>query len=170
MPPSGRSCRHINVSCSRRSLPHAHASSPVHVPVQTRTLRDASVQTFARAPMISGVMWSERAVVGQPSGSELVLGLEAPPVKVVAVHKALVPVQGPGSVLQQEEEPNHRLPHLYHLRLLLSVNQTIAPSHQLSHPHNHRVLAKEVPAHSHLPHSHLALGAARQSHAIQQAA
>ena len=104
---------------------------------------------------------------GQPSGSELERGLEAPPVKVAAVHKGLVAFQVPGSVLQQEEEPNHRLPHLHHLRLLLlSVNQTIAPSH----PQNHRVLAKEVPAHSHLPLSHLALGAARQSHAIQQAA
>jgi len=130
--------------------------------------------------MISGEMWSERAVAGQPSVLELAQGLEAPLVKAVAVHKDQVLVLVPGSVLQLEEEPNHRLPHLHHLPLLLlSANQTIAPSlrpnRQLSLPLHLRALAKEVPAHSHLPLSHLplshlALGAARQSYAIQQAA
>ena len=87
------------MNCNRQSLLRALASSHVHVPVQTRTLRGASAQTYAREPMILEGMWSERAVAGQPSGSEPALALEVPLVKA-AVLKGLVPVLAQGSVKQ----------------------------------------------------------------------
>jgi hypothetical protein len=155
------------VNYSRRSLPRAHASNHVHVPVQIRALRDASALTFAHAHMISAVMWSEQPVEGQPSGLEPGLALEVPRALAVAVHKGLVVALVQGSVLQPEEAPNHRTPYLHPL---LSVKETIVPNHQLSHPHNLRVLAKEVPAHSRLILSHLVSGDARQSPATLQPA
>ena len=150
------------MSFSRRSLPLAHASSHVHVQAQIRTLRDASALTFAHVPTISAVMWSVLAVGGRPSGSEQGLALEAPRVLAVAVHKGLVVALAQGSVLQLEEEPNHRTPYLLPLPqlLLLSVKETIVPKLRLNHQHspplNLRGLAKGVPALSRLTLSHLA--------------